>query len=100
MSATQVSKGNLLLSFLGGLGAILIFVLILSIAYLPNRPDAVNAQAGIDRQLKADDARAAGLQKLNGYEVINAQEGVVRIPIQDAMQLTVKAYHAEAADTE
>jgi hypothetical protein len=97
MSATQVSKGNLFLSFLGGLGAILIFVLILSIAYLPNRPDPVNAQANIDRQLKADDARAAGLQKLTGYEVINAQEGIARIPIQDAMQLTVSAYNSESA---
>jgi hypothetical protein len=93
MSATQVSKSNLLLSFLGGLGAILIFLLILFIAYLPNRPVPVNTQAGIDRQAKADEARAAGVQKLNSYEVINAEAGTARIPIAEAMKLTVAAYN-------
>jgi len=100
MSATQVSKGNSLLTFLGSLGAILIFALILFIAYLPNRPDAVNAQVNADRQAKADEARAAGIQKLTTYEVINAEAGTVRIPIKDAMQLTVDAYDKKDAGAE
>ncbi|MGZ0655334.1 hypothetical protein ACWPKO_13020 [Coraliomargarita sp. W4R53] len=100
MSATQVSKSNSLLSFLGGLGAILIFVLILFVAYLPNRPDPVNAQAGIDRQAKADEARAAGLQKLSSYNVINAEAGTVAIPIADAMELTVAAYNQAAKEAD
>ncbi|MDQ8194193.1 hypothetical protein QEH59_07140 [Coraliomargarita sp. SDUM461004] len=95
MSATKVSKGNTLLSFLGSLGAILIFVLILFVAYLPNRPEPVNTQVSLDRQAKADEARAAGLQKLNGYEVINAQAGTARIPIAEAMKLTVSAYQSK-----
>jgi len=96
MSETQVSKSNSLLSLLGGLGAILIFVLILLIAYLPNRPAPVNAQVNATRQLKADEARAGGIQKLTGYEVVNAAAGTVRIPIEEAMQLTVKAYEEKA----
>ena len=44
------------------------------------------------RQAKADEARAASLAKLTGYEVINADAGIVRIPIEDAMNATVAAY--------
>lgn len=97
MSETQVSKSSSLFTFLGSLGAILIFVAILFIAYLPNRPDAVNAQANATRQAKADEARAAGIKKLNNYEVVDATTGTVRIPIAEAMKLTVDAYNQEAA---
>jgi len=92
MSETQVSKSNSLLTFLGSLGAILIFVLILFLAYLPNRPEPVNAQTAADRQAKADESRAAGIQKISNFEVINAESGTVRIPIEDAMEFTVAAY--------
>lgn len=95
MSETQVSKGNSLLTFLGSLGAILIFVLILFIAYLPNRPAPVDAQIAAARQAKADEARAAGIKKLTSFEVINAESGIARIPIEEAMLLTVAAYQVE-----
>ncbi len=100
MSDTQVSKGNSLLTFLGSLGAILIFALILFVAYLPNRPDPVDAQVNATRQAKADEARAAGIKKLTTYEVIDAAAGTARIPIKEAMLLTVDAYDQEAAVTE
>ncbi len=96
MSEKEVSKGNKLFTFLGSLGAILIFVLILFIAYLPNRPDSVNAQANADRQAKADESRAKEQAKLTGYEVVNAQAGKVRIPIEEAMELTVSSYQVSA----
>ncbi len=104
MSETQVTKSSLLLTFLGSLGAILIFVLILFVAYLPNRPDAVNAQVNAARQAKADEARAAGIEKLSNYEVIDAATGTARIPIEEAMKLTVANYEngnspAETAET-
>ena len=92
MSETQVSKSNHLLTFLGSLGAILIFVLILFIAYLPNRPEPVDAQVSADRQAKADEARAAGIKKLTSLEVVDADTAVSRIPIEDAMKVTVTAY--------
>lgn len=92
MSDSQVSKSNFLLTFLGGLGAILIFLLILFIAYLPNRPEPVDASVAAERQAKADEARAAGIKKLTTLEVINAEAGTARIPISDAMQRTVSHY--------
>lgn len=97
MSDTQVSKSNALLTFLGSLGAILIFALILFIAYLPNRPEPVDAEVVAERQAKADEARVAGVKKLTSLEVIDAETGTARIPIEDAMTATVEAYKLEAA---
>jgi hypothetical protein len=97
MAEKEVSQSTTLLTFLGSLGAILIFALIIFIAYLPNRPDAVDAQTTANRQAKADEARAQGLAKLNGYELINAETGSARIPVEVAMEMTVSAYQAPAA---
>ena len=94
MSESEVSSSNLLLSFVGAVGAILVFALILYVAYLPNRPAPVDQQAYEARQIAADKARADGNAKLNGLAVINAESGSVRIPIADAMELTVAAYRS------
>ena len=62
MSEAKISKSNTLLTFLGCLGALLVFVLIIFIAYLPNRPERVDAQVYATRQAKADESRAAGFK--------------------------------------
>ena len=92
MSETQISKSNTLLTFLGCLGAFLVFVLIIFIAYLPNRPERVDAQVYATRQAKADESRAAGIQKLTNYELIDAEAGTARIPIEEAISLTIASY--------
>lgn len=78
MSQQEVSKSNVLLTFLGSIGAILIFALILFIAYLPNRPEPVDAQVVADRQAIVDEVRAQGLAKLGNIDA--------------AMEQTVNAY--------
>ena len=92
MPETQISKSNILLTFLGCLGAFLVFVLIIFIAYLPNRPERVDAQVYATRQAKADESRAAGVQKLTNYELIDAEAGTARIPIEEAISLTMAGY--------
>ena len=94
MSETKISKSNTFLTFLGCLGAFLVFVLIIFIAYLPNRPERVDAQVYATRQAKADESRAAGIQKLTNYELIDAEAGTVRIPIEDAIRLTIASYNS------
>ena len=94
MSETQISKSNTLLTFLGCLGAFLVFVLIIFIAYLPNRPERVDAQVYATRQAKADESRAAGVQKLTNYEVIDVEAGTARIPIEEAISLTIASYNS------
>ncbi|HBM86180.1 MAG TPA: hypothetical protein DD423_05280 [Opitutae bacterium] len=94
MSQSEISSSSRLLSFTGAVGAIFVFALILYVAYLPNRPAPFDQQVNDARQAKADEARAAGEAKLNSYEIINAEAGTVRIPIEDAMESTVAAYSA------
>ena len=94
MSEIQISKSNTFLTFLGCLGAFLVFVLIIFVAYLPNRPERVDAQVYATRQAKADESRAAGVQKLTNYELIDAEVGTVRIPIDEAISLTIASYNS------
>lgn len=98
MSEENPSIPNSVLTFLGSLGGMLIFALIIYIAYLPNQADEPDAEANEARQMKADEARAAGLSKITGYEVINKETETVRIPIELAMEQTLQAYSA-GADT-
>jgi hypothetical protein len=95
MSQSELSTSSRLLSFTGIIGAILVFAVILFVAYLPSRPAPVDQAANAARQAKADEARAAGAAKLTGYEVINVEAGTVRIPIEDAMNATVADYAAK-----
>lgn len=86
----HASSPNKLFTFLGSIGAILIFVLILYVAYLPNRPEPIDAAANAARQAQADETRAAGQAKITDYAV--AADGSVQIPIEEAMQLILKDY--------
>lgn len=100
MAEDKPSKTNFWLSFLGAVGAILIFLLILLVAYLPDLPDPVDAEVKAERARKADEAIAESEQKLRGYAVVNAESGTVRIPIERAMERTVRAYRAGDAASE
>lgn len=86
----QSSSNSFLATFLGSLGAILIFALIIFLAYLPNRPEPINQAVAEARQAKADEARAAGAAKISNYAV-NA-DGSVQIPVDAAMDLVVEDY--------
>lgn len=94
MSQTESSTILRLLSLSGIIGVILIFAVILYVAYLPARPPAVDEDVNEKRKIAADDARAAGLAKISEYEVIDAEAGTVRIPIEDAIDLTISEYRA------
>jgi len=73
------------------IGGFLIFVLILVIAYLPNKPAPLpegtktpEERAVILRELRAKETAAS-----TSYGWVDQTKGVVRIPIERAMQLTV-----------
>jgi hypothetical protein len=95
MSSATPTFLNRSFTFIGALGAILIFAVIIYIAYLPNRAAPVDSKVVADRQAKADEARAAGIAKLNGFAVVNKEAGTVRIPIELAKELTLKNYKAD-----
>lgn len=92
MSQKESFTVNRLLSLAGIIGVILVFAVILYVAYLPGRPPAVDYKVAEKRKQDADETRAAGQAKITGYEVIDADAGLVRIPIDEAMDLTVVEY--------
>jgi len=85
-------KSGFFVSAVAVIGGFLIFVLILVIAYLPNKP------APLPEGTKTPEERAAILSELRAKETAAAKsygwvdqtKGVVRIPIERAMQLTVE----------
>lgn len=86
----EPSDRKALFSALGWLGVFFLFALIVVIAYLPNR---AASQYEVDRQarfeIKRDlDARQERLATT--YDWVNRNDGVVRIPIERAMELTVR----------
>ena len=73
-------------------GGFAIFILILVVAYLPNKPAPLpegtktpEERAAILRELRAKETAAA-----TTYGWVDQTKGVVRIPIERAMQLTVE----------
>jgi hypothetical protein len=87
----QPSSNSKLPTFLGSLGAILIFALIIFLAYLPNRPQPIDQSIAAARQAKADEARAAGIAKISKYAVNG--DGSIQIPVDAAMEIVVKNYN-------
>ncbi len=99
MSSSTPAFLNRSFTFIGALGAILIFAVIIYIAYLPNRADRVDAAVVAERQAKADEARAAGIAKLNAFAVVDKEAGTVRIPIELAKDLTLNNYTADESQS-
>ena len=92
MKQPASNTNSSLLTFVGAIGAILIFALIIFVAYLPNIPDPADQDIRDKRQSDADTVRAEGVAKLNRYELIDKDSGTVRIPIDKAKSLTLQAY--------
>ena len=83
------TPGQGLASALGILGALLIFAFILYIAYLPNRPRAVDQDRIAERYANRRENDANQQSRATSYEWIDREEGIVRIPIDRAMILVV-----------
>jgi hypothetical protein len=92
MKQSATNTSNTLFTFIGATGAILIFALIIFVAYLPNISDPADQHVRDKRQSDADAVRAEGVAKLNRYELIDKDSGIVRIPIDKAKSLTLQAY--------
>lgn len=90
MSHNSANPKSIWPTFLGSLGAILIFALIIFLAYLPNLPEPVDQAAYEERQAKADQARAEGIAKISKYAV--AADGSIQIPVDAAMDLVTSEY--------
>ncbi len=92
----EPSDSNVLLSAGGWIGAFFLFALIVFIAYLPNRSVSMeDEEAKVRHSIRADiDARQIRLSQ--NYDWVNRNDGVVRLPIDRAMELTVRDLRARS----
>ena len=89
MSKNEFNFSSVFSFVFGGL-AILVFLLILVVTYLPNKPDGVDAEIKEQRVNEAETIRAEGVKKLNLLQ-LNATESA-KIPIDRAMELILSEY--------
>ena len=89
MSKNEFNFSSVFSFVFGGL-AILVFLLILMVTYLPNKPEGIDAEIKEQRVNEAETIRAEGVKKLNLLE-LNATE-TAKIPIDRAMELILSEY--------
>ena len=89
MSKNEFNFSSLFSFVFAGL-AILVFLLILVVTYLPNKPEGIDAEIKEQRVNEAETIRAEGVKKLNLLE-LNATE-TAKIPIDRAMELILSEY--------
>lgn len=89
-SDTEPSDRKVLFSAIGWIGVIFCFLLVLAVAYLPNRaPSQYEADAEVRYEIR-NVVRGEQATLVEAYEWVNRDEGVVRIPVERAMRLTVE----------
>ncbi|HKB89336.1 MAG TPA: hypothetical protein VKC60_02340 [Opitutaceae bacterium] len=91
-TVTTSSSRSPLFTVLGAIGCFAIFLLIVFIAYLPKKPDQVE-QGNLspeERKTKLVELRANEKKVATSYAWIDQAKGVVQIPIDEAMRLTVQ----------
>lgn len=98
--ASQPTLSNYTLSLIGALLSLLLFVFIVFIAYLPNRAAPVNQELIEARATRLAEIKAAQQELADNYQWVNKPEGIVRIPIERAMELTVQRLQAASKESD
>lgn len=83
------SRSRIIYSATGFIGLILIFVFIIIIGYLPSRSKTVEAAATKQRLAYLKETEDAQNKAATTYQVIDKEKGIVRIPIERAMEIMV-----------
>ena len=86
----DVPRKSYVLTVIGVVASLLLFLAIMLIAYLPNRPTPVNEEIVEERRLKYSEMSAKQSALMEQYQWVDQEKGVVRIPIKRAMALTVQ----------
>lgn len=78
-------------------GGFALFALIVALAYLPQRSEPVQTGAltPTERYQRLTDMRAKEAKQINAYGWVDQPKGVVQLPIERAMELTVQELNAK-----
>ena len=83
------ARAGLIFNALGLLGLMLLFGVIVGVAYLPNRAQRPDEDVVEARMRTLSEVQASQKKLVSSYEWINKEDGVVRIPIERSMELVV-----------
>lgn len=85
------------LTFAAVLGGLAIFALIVTIAYLPQRPAPIQqgALTPKERATRLIEMRSKEQKQSTSYGWIDQQKGAVQLPIDRAVELTIQEYQAK-----
>lgn len=96
--APEPSDRKALFSAIGWLGVIFIFLFIVLIVYVPNRDEKPGAEFVEERLAIRAEVNATQESKISRYAWENQAEGVVRIPVERAMDLVVRELRNATAE--
>lgn len=90
------TKSNVWVTFGAVVGGFLIFALILTVAYLPQRPAPLpeGARTPEQRVQLLGEVRAKDQKIAQSYAWIDANAGTVQLPINRAVELTIQELNA------
>ena len=79
------------------IGGFALFALIVALAYLPQRPAPIpqGALTPAERYQRLSEMRAKEAKQINSYGWVDQQKGVVQLPIDRAMELTIQELNAQ-----
>jgi hypothetical protein len=94
---TPAASNGSLLTLLAAIGGFAIFALIVFIAYLPKKPAPLPDGARTPEQRKAALAEMRAKEKAAAttYGWVDQPTGIVRIPIDEAVKITIKELNAQ-----
>jgi hypothetical protein len=95
MNLERINRGSA--AGVGFLAVSLIFVLLGVGVKVSQRAPAVDADRGAERSKDLAELRTAEEAALNSSAVIDAQRGIMRLPIDRAMELSAQAWKNPAA---
>jgi len=93
---TPAASNGTLLTLLAAIGGFAIFALIVFIAYLPKKPAPLADGVRTPEQRKAalSELRAKEKAAATTYGWVDQPTGIIRIPIDEAVKITIKELNA------
>ena len=82
-------------TFLGVVGSMLLFLLILAISYIPSDKDPVEGNIAEMREATFAENYAAQRKAINETRVVDPNAGIYKIPVSDAIDLTAAKLQSE-----
>src|SRR5205807_10015694 len=94
---SPIDKARTAALAIGGLGTFLIVALLVAAMRHSTRPEPVGANRVEERYKNLQEQRAADAKALNEYDWQDKDKGIVRLPIQRAVELTLQEWQNPAA---